>query len=232
MRTIGILGGLGSEATYDFLGKIIQISKDKGATKDQDHPPFLISGIPQTPDRTLAIQGKAESPLPYLVESAKRLEKADFIVMVCNTAHHWYDDLQKEIQTPILHLMEVVADYIKENHDVRKIGLLDTDGTVETKLYQNKLDKLGFKCIVPDAQNQKKVMEVIYGRGGIKDKGKTEKSRNLLVEAANHLIENGAEMIIEGCTEIPIALSKNDVDVPLIDANYVLALRAVEEAYK
>ena len=104
-KIIGILGGMGPEATIDLFTKIVKSTKAK---KDQDHLRILIDNNPKIPDRTLAIQKKGPSPLPRLIQSAKTLEKAgaDFIIIPCVTAHYYVDRLQKRVNIPILHIAE------------------------------------------------------------------------------------------------------------------------------
>jgi aspartate racemase len=218
-KIVGILGGMGPEATADFFTKIIALSP---ASSDQDHLRIIIDNNPKIPDRTKAILNVGESPLSALVKTAKNLEKAgvDFIVIPCNTAHYFYEDLVKEVTVPVLHMIREVADAIKTSlPECKKVGLLATTGTVTSNLYQRDIQQKGIEVITPDAQDQAKVMDAITKiKAGQKDI-----ARKLLVEIGKLLIKNKAEAIILGCTDIPVVIKKTDFTVPVFDSNMVLA---------
>ena len=230
-KIIGILGGMGPEATIDLFTKIVKGTK---AGKDQDHLRILIDNNPKIPDRTLAIQGKGPSPLPQLVRSAKILEEAgaDFIIIPCVTAHHYYKSIQKKIKIPILHLVEVTIQHMTTRFKrFSKVGLLATTGTIKTRLFQKAFSRTGIKLILPSPQIQKRwVMEAIYGKEGIKAIGPSAKSRHLILHASNRLIRQGAEAIIAGCTEVPLVMKEGDITVPVIDPISLLAQAAIEKA--
>ncbi|MEW6374303.1 MAG: amino acid racemase [Thermodesulfobacteriota bacterium] len=231
-KIIGILGGMGPEATIDLFTKIVKGIKVK---KDQDHFRILIDNNPKIPDRTLAIQGKGPSPLAELFRSVKILERAksDFIVIPCVTAHYYYESLQKRIRIPILHLVEETVKHILSRlKGIRKIGLIATTGTIHAGLFQKAFSHTGIELILPAPEIQKKyVMEAIYGRrDGIKAIGPSEKSKCLVLEASHKLIRQGAQAIIAGCTEVPLVLKEGDLSVPVIDPISVLAQAAIEKA--
>ena len=230
-KIIGILGGMGPEATIDLFTKIVKGTK---AGKDQDHLRILIDNNPKIPDRTLAIQGKGPSPLPQLVRSAKILEKAgaDFVIIPCVTAHYYYKSIQKKIKAPILHLVEITIQHITtRSKRFSKVGLLATTGTIQTRLFQKAFSHTGLKLILPSPQIQKRwVMEAIYGKEGIKAMGPSAKSKHLIFQASNRLIRQGAQAIIAGCTEVPLVMKKGDLTVPVIDPISLLAQAAIEKA--
>jgi aspartate racemase len=230
-KMIGILGGMGPEATIDLFTKIVKATKVK---KDQDHLRILIDNNPKIPDRTLAIQGKGPSPLPQLIRSARVLEKAgaDFIVIPCVTSHHFFQPLQERIKIPILHLIKETVKYTQARFKrIRKIGLIATTGTVQTGLFQKSFSDTGKELILPSPEVQKKmVMEAIYGKGGIKAIGPSERSKRLILKACQGLIHQGAQAILAGCTEIPLVLREGDLSVPVIDPISILARAAVEKA--
>ncbi|MCS7281524.1 MAG: amino acid racemase [Desulfobacterota bacterium] len=228
-KIVGILGGMGPFATVYFFSKILELT---GAKKDQDHLRIIIDNNPKIPDRTLSIKKEAEDPLPFLIESAKLLEKAgaDFIVIPCVTAHYFLPDLKKAVKIPILSIIEETVRYIKKQ-EFEKFGLLATTGTINAKLFDEPLKRLKRKIITPDASDQERlVMEAIYGENGIKRVGANEKAKNLILEAVKKLIDKGAQAIIEGCTEIPLVLKEDDVSVPIIDVLTVLARATVDVA--
>lgn len=230
-KIIGILGGMGPEATIDLFTKIVKGTKVK---KDQDHLRILIDNNPKIPDRTLAIQGKGPNPLPQLIQSAKLLEKAgaDFILIPCVTAHYYYESLQGKVKIPILHIVrETVHNIKKRLKGVRKIGLIATTGTIQTGLFQKALSAIGIDTILVDPLVQKNwVMEAIYGEKGIKAVGPSESSQYLIFEASQRLLRQGAQAIIAGCTEIPLVLKERDLPVPVIDPVSLLAQAAIERA--
>jgi len=227
-KTIGILGGMGPQATIDLYGEIIAQTP---ANNDQEHIPTIIYSYPQIPDRTEAIIARGESPLPYLIEGAKLLQKAgaNFILIPCNTSHHYLPQMQKEVDIPILNMIELTAIYIKEKfHAIKAVGLLSTTGTIKTKIYQNELEKQGLRIIIPEAKSQKElVMKAIYD---IKANRKIKEAAKRLHQAAAELTAKGAEVIIMGCTEIPLALKQNNLSIPLIDPKKIIASKAISMA--
>ena len=230
-KIIGILGGMGPEATIDFFSQIVKGTKVK---TDQDHLRILIDNNPKVPNRTLAIQGKGTSPLPLLIKSAKTLEKAgvDFIAIPCVTAHYFYGPLQERIKVPILHIVEETVDYIRARlKRIHKIGLLATTGTLQSDLFQKGFSRSKVDLILPDPDTQKgRVMAAIFGKGGIKERGPTEKSKRLILDASRKLIDQGAQAVIAGCTEIPLVLKDGDLSVPVIDSVAILARAAIRKA--
>ncbi len=226
-KIIGILGGMGPLATVDLFSKIIHCT---AAAKDQDHIRIIIDNNPKIPDRTAAILGEGEDPLPLMRQTAVNLERAgaDFILFPCNTAHYWYDDLQRSVDVPVMHMIEEVARHIQQL-GLHKVGLLATTGTLKTRLYHRFLDPFQIHIILPDHTAQTElVMEAIYM---IKAMGKHgNEATSKLLSAARDLISHGAQGIIAGCTEIPLVLFQNDLSVPLIEPVSVLAQAAVKAA--
>ena len=231
--TIGIIGGLGPAATVDIFEKIVRHTP---AHHDQDHLKIIIENDPQIPDRTAALSGVGEDPSIAMLASAEKLKRsgADFLIIPCNTAHAFLRKMQQHIQIPILSMIDETARYITANHPaVDKIGLLATSGTVGSKVYEEALTGSGVVLLVPSGESQKKlVMEAIYGQGGIKAGCVTGLPREQLLAAAHELIGMGAQLIVLGCTEIPLALTSGDVEVPFVDPTEILAKAAVERAIR
>lgn len=228
-RTIGIIGGMGPEATADLYLKIIRATP---ARRDQDHFHVLIDSNPAIPDRTAAIFGRGEDPVPALQETARNLELAgaDFLVMPCNTAHYFYSEIRAAVRIPILHMMRETAAYTVDRWPgLRRVGLLATDGTLKTRLYHQAFAERGVEVLEPAAADQELVMRAIYGEDGIKA-GQHEGPRRILLAVAQGLVAAGAEAVVAGCTEIPLVLRDGDLAVPVIDATWILALAAVREA--
>jgi aspartate racemase len=222
-KVVGIIGGMGPLATVDLMNKIILYTPAK---KDQDHIHIIVDNYSQIPDRTTAILGKGKDPTPFLIQSAQRLENAgaDFLVMACNTAHFYYKSIQESISIPILHMPLETARFLHVNNR-RKVGLLATDGTIKTKLYQHSCQSYGIHTIVPDMEMQKEVMEGIYA---IKASD-LEKGRLYLSRVAEELVKRGAKAIIAGCTEIPLVL-KSSQSLCMIDPTEILAKSAIKIA--
>jgi aspartate racemase len=223
-KIIGILGGMGPEATADLYMKIIRATK---VEKDQDHRRVIIDSNAKIPDRTAAIQGRGPSPLPMLVETGLNLQRAgaDLIIIPCNTAHYYHGDLQRKLKIPVLHMIGLSAEKTREKHpEVKKAGLLASDGTLMSRLYQQSWEKQGIEIMEPKAETQKNVMKAIYQY--IK-RGDLEPGRRLLYDASLELIGAGAEAIICGCTEVSIVLHDGDLAVPVLDPMQDLAEEAV-----
>lgn len=226
-KVVGILGGMGPEATRDFFAKVIALSP---ARRDQDHLRIIIDNNPKIPDRTEAILTEDRSLLSIVVETAKNLERAgvDFMVIPCNTVHYVYEDLIKEISIPVLHIIrEVVYAVMASLPGCRRLGLLATTGTITTNLYQKEFHKVGIEVIIPDPQCQVKVMGAILRIKAGHEKGLARKE---LIEAGNLLIERKVEALILGCTDIPLVIKTRDFPVPVFDSNSVLAEATVRFA--
>jgi len=223
-KIIGILGGMGPEATADLYMRIIRATK---VQRDQNHRRVIIDSNAKIPDRTAAIKGKGPSPLPMLVETGLNLQRAgaDFIIIPCNTAHHFHADLQKKLKVPVLHMIGLSAEKTKMKHpEVTRAGLLASDGTLMSHLYQQSWGKQGIEIIEPGAETQRDVMKSIYQ---FIKRGDLESGRRLLYDASLELIEAGAEAVICGCTEVSIVLHDGDLTVPVLDPMQDLAEEAV-----
>lgn len=226
-KVIGILGGMGPEATADLFVRII---RETPAKKDQEHLRVIVDNNPKIPDRTAAILGEGVSPVSEMIKTAKNLEKsgADFIVMPCITSHYYFEELKKSVKVPILNMVELTAQNISKNFPkTKKAGLLGTTGTVKSRLFDKWLNKFGVEMIYPSKTFQGKIMEAIYDY--IKA-GKILKGKEIVVNVANHLIKLGADIIICGCTEISLVLKNGDITKPVIDPMQILAQTAVKVA--
>jgi len=230
--TIGILGGMGPAATVDLYKKIISYTPAKC---DQDHIRIFIDSNPQIPDRTNALNNGGNDPVPFMLDSAQKLENAqvDFIIIPCNTAHVFIPRFADKLNIPVLSMIDVCVDYVlKKFPDIKKVGLLATSGTVSSNIYNNEFKKHGISVLTPqDDFQEKKVMTAIYGDNGIKAGNTSGKSHDLLIEAAQQLENNGAKLILMACTEIPLALHPEDMAVPLLDPTDLLAQSAVKKAH-
>lgn len=227
-KVIGILGGMGPEATADLFRRVIKATP---AQKDQEHIRVIIDNNPKIPDRTAAIIGGGASPLPEMVKTARNLERAgaDFIVMPCNSAHYYYEQLKKSVGIPVLNMIKLTEQVIKKKFpNVKKVGLIATTGTVKTQIYNQSLWEIGVEVISPPEDMQDRVMKAIYD--GIKA-GRIMKGKKIIVNVANYLVERGSEMIICGCTEASLVLKGGDLSVPIIDPLQILSEAAVATAF-
>ncbi|MXW03103.1 MAG: aspartate/glutamate racemase family protein [Holophagales bacterium] len=249
-RLIGIVGGLGPFAHIDFERKLLDAASELiGARRDQDFPQWVLSSIPQTPDRTEAFFGEADDPTPVLQRSLERVQGAgaDFAVVACNTAHLFLERLRDESPLPIISLIEVTADEAARIAPGGSVGVLATSGTLRSRLYHDPLEARGLRAVSPfdledgEELQRRTVMEPIYGPwvdgrhqgGGIKTDGGSEEARALLEGAAGRLVaDGGADVLVAGCTEIPLALGGAEVaGRPLLDPARLLAKAAVRYAY-
>ncbi|MSO54147.1 MAG: aspartate/glutamate racemase family protein [Rhodospirillales bacterium] len=223
-RRLGVLGGMGPLATADFMRKVIAATP---AERDQDHIPMVVYSVPQIPDRSAAILADGVSPLPAMIEGVTSLERAgaQAIAIPCNTAHHWYDDLVKASRVPILHIVDAAARALDARRiSTKKLGLLGTTGTIASRVYQNRLEALGYECIAPSAADMDRL--VMKGIGEVKA-GRLAEAKTLLTAAADTLFARDIGAVILGCTEIPLVL----IDPSrYVDATHALAQASVKWA--
>jgi len=227
-KTLGIIGGMGPLATVNLFNKIV-LKTD--ARSDQDHIHILIDNNTVIPDRTEYILRKGQNPLNELVNSAVNLEKigADFLIMPCNTAHYFYEDIKKEINIKILNMIEETVKYVEINYpNNKKVGLLATDGTVKSRIYDLYFNKQSIEVIKPEKQNQSCITDIIYS---IKE-GKKEISLDGIYNAVDELKNKGVEVFILGCTELSVINETYDLNGNFVDALNIIAERAIEFAGK
>ena len=221
---------MGPEATANLFLEIIRLTP---AQRDQDHIPTLIYSLPQVPDRTVAIQKRDRSIVPFLVEGVTRLEKAgaSFIVIPCNTAHYFFDDMQRAVKIPILNMIRETVQAVASRHpDCKRIGLLATSGTIASGLYEKEFSRRGIEVITPARAIQSDcVMKAVRE---IKASGGKRRSKELLSRAGKSLEASGAQVIVLGCTEIPLAFDLQRAGVPVINATRALAAAAIREFNK
>ena len=221
-RTIGILGGMGPEATVELFRRILSFTP---AVRDQDHIHVFVDSDPKIPDRTAAIIGQGESPLPALVAAARNLERAgaDFIAIPCNTAHYWLSELRAAVSIPIIDMIAETAKHIAASTPpLHAIGLLATVGTLSSGLYQRAFAELGISLLTPNDEQ-----EVDVTKGIERIKAGEHDVRDSLIDVSEKLIDRGAEGIIPGCTELSLVITRGTLSVPVFDPLSILAERAV-----
>ncbi|MCL2310309.1 MAG: amino acid racemase [Proteobacteria bacterium] len=215
---IGVLGGMGPAATADLMNKIIELTE---VTGDQQHIPLLVSSMPDIPDRGAHLLNGGASPLPALMDRLQMLEKAGAVcvVMPCNTAHYWFPQLKAAASAEMLSIIEATVEAVREA-GLSEVGLLATDATLATGLYQSALEKAGIDCVVPDAVTQRTTMAGIFA---LKAGDPTTARRYL--EAPYRYLLREADAIILGCTELPLILAEEVRERPsfFFDSNKTLA---------
>ncbi len=229
-KIIGIIGGMGPAATVDLFQRLILATP---ASRDQEHLRILIDNNPAVPDRTAAILGRGDDPRPVLITMARRLVQmgAEVLGIPCNAAHYFYRDVQASVDVPILHMIRETAAHLVQTHPaVRRVGLLATTGTIHAGLYQKELAVLGLECLLPGGADQAKVMEAICGPQGVKAGHLSEPARSTFLAVGESLARQGAEALILGCTEIPLAVGPDDLPLPGIASTQALAEALVREA--
>lgn len=229
-QAVGVIGGVGPMATVYYMQRVIEMTK---AGCDQEHINMLVFNDCDIPDRTAFITEKSpDNPLPVMVEDAKRLEAAgcEFVVIPCNTAHYFYDELERAVEIPVVNIVEETIRYAKARvQDLSCVGIMATTGTIVTGTYQKYAERAGLSFAVPDEDEQDLLMQIIYD--GVKA-GKPV-PRADFDRVANHLRAKGAECLILGCTELSVLkrdLPINDPDV--LDSIDVLASETVRRSGK
>jgi aspartate racemase len=198
---IGILGGMGTQAGLDFCNKLAKLNRGK---LDQKYPMFILYNKSNIPERPKNLK-KYYNVLNALVDGCKMLQrnKCKFIVMPCNTAHFWYDDVQKKMDVPILSIPKEVYKNTKKNTSKNsKIGLLATEATLNNNIY-HKFFLKDYDLISPNKNIQKNSVNKAIT---LVKKGRVKEAEKILRPAVNHLIKKKCKKIILGCTELPIAI--------------------------
>ena len=227
---IGVLGGMGPLATVDFMHKLVQ---DMPAARDQEHVPVVVWNVPQVPDRQNFLAGGKVSPLPAMLEGVERLVAAGAtrLVIPCNTAHHWFDDLAASTPVPFIHIAEATLAAIRAAtahfEGTVRLGLIATRGLLASGLYQRRFAEAGIDCIVPSEEEVERF--VTPGCYAVKA-GDVEAGGKLLDAVGDSLCERGATHLILGCTEVPLAYERiRSRYLPVsIDTNRALARACID----
>ena len=210
-------------ATAYFMQLVINMTK---ADSDQEHLEMIIYNCPTIPDRTAYILGKSqESPLPKIIELGKRLkeQEASCIAIPCITAHYFHKEIEDAVGLEVIHAIRETAFLLKEKH-VKKVGIMATDGTIQSRIFQDELEKQGMEVIVPKEPMQSKVMSLIYDDVKM---GK-EPDMDSFFEIKNYLMkEEGADAIVLGCTELSVIKRDYELGDGICDAMEVLVKKAI-----
>lgn len=224
-KTVGILGGMGPEATVDFMTKIIRATPAK---TDQEHIRLLVDNNPQVPSRIDAILEGGENPGPVLAEMAKGLENwgAEMLAIPCNTAHYYVQHVIDAVNIPVVNMIEETVQVILDS-GIKNIALLATSATLKTKLYEEKLAQAGINLILPAPEFQEEIMEAIYGVKA----GDYPTAFAAIAKVLDHVQSRGAQGVIAGCTELPLIISKDNCSLDIFDPTAILAQQIVARAY-
>ena len=224
MKRLGVLGGMGPAASAEFMSRLVAKTPAK---KDQDHIPTILWSDPRTPDRSTSLRNGDDLPLPYLLEGIHGLKLANCscVVIPCNTAHFWFDELSNHIK--IIHIVDSVADALTNvNVTNATIGVIGTQATIELGLYQNHLNKLGWNCITPTKVEMDTLVQPAIDLIKAND---MVNSQHMLMQVVNSLISTGAKAVILGCTEIPLAIRQEyHLNIPLINSIDSLVNSAID----
>ena len=219
-KCVGVLGGMGPDATVDFMAKVISLTP---AEKDQDHVHMIVDQNPKVPNRQDAILSGGEDPGPTMAEMAQRLENAgaDFLVVPCNSAFGFASVVAGAVSIPLVSIVEVTVEACE---GFSTVGLMATDGCLQSHVYQDAFAAAGIAAELPDKDELVDLMALL---NGIKAGYRGEHVARGMAELAAALTGRGAEAIIAGCTEIPLVLDEHALNVPLISSTGVLAARTV-----
>ena len=226
---VGVIGGVGPLATAYFLDKVVRLT---AAERDQDHVDMVVLNHASIPDRTAFILGEsADNPGPVMAEDARRLERfgVSFLVVPCNTAHYFTDEIVGAVDVPVVSIIEETVDEaVRRVPALARVGLLATSGTVSAGVYQRALEKRGLECVVPGADDQAALMRVIYEQ--------VKAGRPVDLETFSGIVERlreaGAQVVVLGCTELSVVAEDFHLlaDPTLVDSLDVLARRTIERA--
>lgn len=226
-RRLGVLGGMGPLASAQFMLRLTLLTP---AERDQDHIPAVLWSDPRVPDRGDAMRPGGTDPLPWLLRGIEGLKQAGCgaIVIPCNTAHLWYDQMALAAGLPMPHIVDAAAtDLARLGIAPGRIGLMGTATTLRTKLYQQRLTHLGWDCVVPSDDQMARLVTPAIAQ--VKA-NRVSDAFEPLAEVVNDLAAQGAAAVVLGCTEIPLGIQAGPAErlrVPVVDTIDALARAAI-----
>jgi len=226
-KTVGVIGGIGPAATLHLLQALHAATP---AETDQDHLRVLVDNNPGLPDRNAALAGEGPSPGPAIAEMARALERsgAELLVMPCNTAHAFQSEIEAAASAPFLSIVDATLEAaFAARPDLRRAGLIAAPGALRAGLYQQAFAARGVECVAPEGELHERLRGLIYR---IKAGDTGPEVRAGVRGVAEVLLAQGADVLVSACTEVPLALSAEDVAAPLIDSTEALARATVAAA--
>jgi aspartate racemase len=229
-RTVGVIGGMGPAATVDFLGRVVEATD---VSVEQEHLHILVDCDPSVPDRTAFLLGQGPDPRPHLVRVARSLvlAGAELLVMPCNTAHVWIDDIRDSVKVDVVDWITEVAARVAGEGSVR-VGVFATTGTLMARLYQDALASKGVDALLPEEHLQEELMAIVYGSGGVKQAGLSYDLASRLQEIEAKVATEGADAVLLACTEFSLLFRAYERlwDIRVFDAAQIVAERVVSLA--
>lgn len=227
-KKLGIIGGMGSVAAAYLFKRVVELTP---TSVDQEYIETFLHNNTSVPDRTKGILFGGESPLPELKRSVSILNQfgIDYVIIACMTSHYFIPDLQKESRAGIIDAIEETVEFTKNNHPgAKKVGVLASTGAIKLGLFQKRFQSRNIETVIlNDTDQQKHFMEPIYEEWGIKAGHITGRPKERFLEAVDIMRKSGAEVLIAGCSELPLVLRQEELSIPMVDANEILASRAV-----
>lgn len=226
-KVVGILGGMGPEAAIDLFQKIVAATP---ASTDQEHLHIIVDSNTKIPSRQAALLEGGEDPTPMLQATARNLQKAgaDFLVVACNSAHPYYEQIVASVWIPVLHIAdETVAEAVRRYPGLKAVGVLGASGAIRLRVYQERFEGRGIRALVPSDDDQEIVQRTIFG---VKAGEKGPEARARILDVAEKLAAAGAQLVLAACTELPLVLRDGDLSVPVLDPTQLLAEAAVRYA--
>jgi aspartate racemase len=231
MKTIGVIGGISWESSIEYYRLMNEmVNEELGGLHSAKILMYSIEFGEFSKEERLAREGDWEPLRRTMIDAAEKLERggADFIVICSNTMHSTADDIEAHVDIPVLHIADATGEKIRES-GIKTVGLLGTKYTMEEGFYKNRLEeKYGLTVLVPNETEREYVNSVIFDElcaGNI-----NETSKQGYIAIIDHLVSEGAEGVILGCTEIPLLIHQEDVDVPVFDTMTIHAQAAVNYA--
>ncbi len=219
-KIVGIIGGMGPVATVKFIEKLTEMTDAK---KDQDHVQYILYNDPEIPDRINAYFYNGESPVNAINNGIKYLESMSIetIGMACNTAHIWFDDFI--YKSNFLNMIDLTADVLRSSK-FKNVLLLSTNATVSSGIYTKILDKYNINAIIPD---ENIIMKSIHY---VKINDFENARKTIDPEVIKHI--NEVDALLLACTEMPVIISKDTYNIPVIDSDEALAAALIKSAGK
>jgi len=227
MAILGVIGGLGPMATAYFMQLVTSMTD---AATDQEHLRMVVYSAPDIPDRTRYILGKSsESPLPGILDAGLKLKSigAEVIAIPCVTAHYFQQEIEQGLGVHTLNAVSGTTEMLAE-HGIKTVGLMATEGTVQSGLFQREFDKQGLTLITPGSEDQELVTSLIYNDV----KQGREPDMDAFRRVKEGLVKRGAEAVILGCTELSVIKRDYDTGDGTLDVMEVLAAMSIEACGK